>query len=84
MAGRLRGQCLFWWILSVKPAQTAVQLAKTSSWMACAALRPSPAPHTLSQWGPVFDEPPQLMRPDWEVLVGAVVDRALQRPEVDR
>jgi hypothetical protein len=33
-----------WWILLAKPAQTAVQLAKSSSWMAC-ALRPSPAPH---------------------------------------
>jgi hypothetical protein len=39
------------------------------------APRPSPTPRALSQWGPVFDEPPLLMRPDWEVLVGAVVDR---------
>jgi len=35
------------------------------------------------QWGPVFDDPPLLMRPDWEVPVEAVVDWALQRPEVD-
>jgi pimeloyl-ACP methyl ester carboxylesterase len=35
------------------------------------------------QWGPVFDEPPLLMRPDWEVPVHAVVDYALTRPEID-
>lgn len=35
------------------------------------------------QWGPVFDDPPLLMRPDWEVPVRAVVDWALKRPEVD-
>jgi pimeloyl-ACP methyl ester carboxylesterase len=35
------------------------------------------------QWGPVFDEPPLLMRPDWEVPVHAVVDYALTRSEVD-
>lgn len=35
------------------------------------------------QWGPVFDEPPLLMRPDWEVPVRAAVDYALTRPEID-
>jgi pimeloyl-ACP methyl ester carboxylesterase len=35
------------------------------------------------QWGPVFDDPPLLMRPDWEVPVHAVVDYALTRPEID-
>lgn len=35
------------------------------------------------QWGPVFDDPPLLMRPDWEVPVKAVVDWTLKRPEVD-
>lgn len=35
------------------------------------------------QWGPVFDDPPLLMRPDWEVPVRAVVDWALTRLEID-
>jgi pimeloyl-ACP methyl ester carboxylesterase len=35
------------------------------------------------QWGPVFDKPPLLMRPDWEVPVRAVIDYALTRPEID-
>jgi len=35
------------------------------------------------QWGPVFEEPPLLMRPDWENPVRAVVEWSLSRPEVD-
>ena len=35
------------------------------------------------QWGPVFDNPPLLMRADWEVPVKAVVDYASTRSEID-
>ena len=35
------------------------------------------------QWGPVFDQPPLLMRPDWEKPVAAVADYAETRPEID-
>jgi pimeloyl-ACP methyl ester carboxylesterase len=35
------------------------------------------------QWGPVFDQPPLLLRPDWEKPVTAVADYAETRPEID-